>query len=150
MGVIDDAPARKPRGPRRGQAPQEQDGLPGASVSWRSSARRQAGLLHWLFQWGVLILMFGKELAKSVHDVVLNVVTPGRVTESAIVEIPLEVESDLGIALLANMVTLTPGTTTLHVSDDRKRMYAHVMNYSDTVVDDIKHGFEHQILKVLR
>jgi multicomponent Na+:H+ antiporter subunit E len=106
--------------------------------------------ISWLFNWTVLVLTFGKELAKSVHDVVLNVVNPKRVAQSAIVEVPLDVKSDLGIALLANMVTLTPGTTTLHISEDKSRLYAHVMNYSDSVVPDIKQGFERQILKVLR
>lgn len=107
-------------------------------------------MISWLFNWAVLILIFGKELAKSVRDVVLNVVNPKRVSHSAIVEVPLDVKSDLGIALLANMVTLTPGTTTLHISEDKSRLYAHVMNYSDSVVSDVKQGFEHQILKVLR
>jgi len=106
--------------------------------------------ISWLLNWTVLILTFSKELAKSVHDVVLNVVNPKRVTESAIVEVPLDVKSDLGIALLANMVTLTPGTTTLHISEDKSCLYAHVMNYSDSVVLDIKQVFERQILKVLR
>lgn len=105
--------------------------------------------IKWLFDWTVLILTFGRELAKSVYDVVLNVINPERISQSAIVEVPLDVTSDLGIALLANMVTLTPGTTTLHISDDKTRLYAHVMNYSDSVVADIKGGFEQQILKVL-
>jgi len=105
--------------------------------------------ISWLFNWAVLLLTFGRELTKSVHDVVLNVVNPKRVSESAIVEVPLDVKSDLGVALLANMVTLTPGTTTLHVSPDKKYLYAHVMNYSGSVVPDIKQGFERQILKVL-
>ena len=103
-----------------------------------------------LFNWTMLILIFGRELAKSVYDVVLNVANPKRVSQSAIVEVPLDVKSDWGIALLANMVTLTPGTTTLHISEDKSRLYAHVMNYSDSVVSDIKQGFERQILKVLR
>ncbi|MFC3340649.1 Na+/H+ antiporter subunit E [Paracandidimonas soli] len=106
--------------------------------------------IDWIARWTTLILLFAKELAKSVHDVVLNVINPKRVSQSAIVEIPLDVKSDLGIALLANMVTLTPGTTTLHVSKDKTRLYAHVMNYSDSVVTDIKQGFESRILKVLR
>ena len=80
----------------------------------------------------------------------LNVLNPGRVSQSAIVAIPLDVKSDLGITLLANMVTLTPGTTTLYISEDRTRLYAHVMNYSDTIVTDIKNGVERQILKVLK
>ena len=106
--------------------------------------------IKWLFDWTVLILMFGRELAKSVDDVIRNVINPQRISASAIVEIPLDVKSDLGITLLANMVTLTPGTTTLHISRDRTRFYAHVMNYSDSVVTDIKQGFERQILKVLQ
>lgn len=106
--------------------------------------------VNWLFNWIVLMFTFGRELAKSVLDVVLNVLNPKRVSESAIVEVPLDVQSDLGVVLLANMVTLTPGTTTLHISDDKKHLYAHVMNYSESVVPDIKQGFERQILKVLR
>ncbi len=105
--------------------------------------------INWLFNWIVLILTFGKELAKSVYDVILNVVNPKRVSESAIVEVPLDVQSDLGVALLANMVTLTPGTTTLFISEGKDRLYAHVMNYSESVVPEIKQGFERQILKVL-
>lgn len=106
--------------------------------------------IKWLFNWFVLILMFVRELAKSVYDVAQNVIRPNRVFASAIVAIPLDVKSDLGIALLANMVTLTPGTTTLHISEDKTQFYVHVMNYSDSVAKDIKQGFEHQILKVLR
>ncbi|MEI2418101.1 Na+/H+ antiporter subunit E [Orrella sp. JC864] len=105
--------------------------------------------IKWLIDWISLALLFGKELVKSVHDVVLNIINPRRVTASAIVAVPLDVKSELGVTLLANMVTLTPGTTTLYVSDDRKFLYAHVMNYSEGVVDDIKQGFEQKILKVL-
>ena len=106
--------------------------------------------IKWLYNWVVLILIFVKELVKSVHDVVLNVLNPKRISHSAIVEIPLDVKSDLGIALLANMVTLTPGTTTLHISEDKTCLYAHVMNYSDSVASDIKQNFERLVLKVLR
>lgn len=107
-------------------------------------------LINWLFNWTTLVFTFGKELGKSVLDVLLNVINPGRVCESAIVEVPLDVKSDLGIALLANMITLTPGTTTLHISGDKRRLYAHVMSFSDSAVPDIKQGFERQILRVLR
>lgn len=106
-------------------------------------------VINWLFGWVILIFSFGKELAKSVYDVMLNVIQPDRVSHSAIIEIPLDIKSELGIVLLANMITLTPGTTTLHISNDKTRLYAHVMNYSDSVVSDIKGGFEQLILKVL-
>lgn len=108
-------------------------------------------LISWLFNWLVLILMFGWEMIKSVSDVLLNVLNPQRIHQSAIIEIPLTLTSDLGIALLANMVTLTPGSTTLHVSEDKRFLYAHIMNCSDIEAEiaSIKTGFESQILKVL-
>ena len=62
----------------------------------------------WLFDWLMLIPLFLGELAKSVYDVLQNVINPERVGASAIVKVPLDVKSDLGIALVANMVTLTP------------------------------------------
>ena len=47
------------------------------------------------------------------------------------------------------MITLTPGTTSLHVSKDRKSLYCHVMNVSDESVAGIKDGFEHCVKEVL-
>lgn len=85
----------------------------------------------------------------SVKEVVLTVLNPGRVQQSAIVAVPLDVRSDLGISLLANMITLTPGTTSLHVSDDRKVLYVHVMNHSEASVDQIKQGFERKVMEAL-
>ena len=47
------------------------------------------------------------------------------------------------------MITLTPGTTSLHVSEDRTVLYVHVMNLSDDSVATIKGGFERRVLDVL-
>ena len=47
-------------------------------------------------------------------------------------------------------ITLTPGTTTLHVSQDRSVLYAHVMSASDDSVRQIKEGFERCVREVLR
>lgn len=107
-------------------------------------------LIKWLYDWLMLVFMFLRELAKSVYDVLQNVINPERVGASAIIKVPLDVKSDLGIALVANMVTLTPGTTTLYVANDKSCFYVHVMNYTDdSVINDIKQGFERQIMKVL-
>lgn len=99
--------------------------------------------------WTRLLLLFAWELARSVWDVAATVLLPRRMTHSAIVAIPLDVKSDGGITLLANMITLTPGTTTLHVSDDRKVLYAHVLNVTPNTVTQIKQGFERRVLEVL-
>jgi multicomponent Na+:H+ antiporter subunit E len=93
--------------------------------------------------------LFLKELALSVREVTLTVLDPKRANRSAIVAVPLGLKGDAGITLLANMITLTPGTTSLHVSEDRSTLYVHVMNVSDDSVRQIKDGFERSVKEVL-
>lgn len=107
-------------------------------------------LLDTVRAWLTLGALFAWELIASVKDVVLTVLHPARARRSGIVAVPLDVRSDTGIALLANMITLTPGTTSLHISEDRRVLYVHVMNLSDDTVPQIKQGFERRVLDVLR
>lgn len=102
-----------------------------------------------LIAWVRLIALFFRDLALSVRDVAILVLRPRRPFRSAIVAVPLDVKSDEGITLLANMITLTPGTTSLHVSENRSTLYAHVMNASDESVARIKDGFESCVREVL-
>jgi multicomponent Na+:H+ antiporter subunit E len=101
------------------------------------------------YRWLALAGLFLRELTLSVKDVMQTVLDPGRVRRSAIVAVPLDLRSDAGITVLANMITLTPGTTSLHVSDDRRVLYVHVMNASDQSVRHIKDGFERSVQEVL-
>ncbi|WP_046862570.1 Na+/H+ antiporter subunit E [Microvirga massiliensis] len=99
--------------------------------------------------WIRLAALFFRELILSVKDVAATVLQPRRPIRSAIVAVPLDLRSDEGITLLANMITLTPGTTSLHVSQDRSTLYVHVMNASDESIRQIKSGFESSVKEVL-
>ena len=101
--------------------------------------------------WLEIAVLFVKELILSAWMVARVVLTPGRRWRPAIVSIPLATTSDVGITLLADMVTLTPGTTSLHVSDDRQTLFVHVIDTDDIekTVAGIKDGFERKILEVL-
>ena len=81
-----------------------------------------------------------------------DVVTPKFYMTPGIVRVPLEAETNLEITLLANLITLTPGTLSLDVSDDRKVLYVHAMYLKDkqAFIDDIKNGFEKRLLEILR
>jgi multicomponent Na+:H+ antiporter subunit E len=48
------------------------------------------------------------------------------------------------------LITLTPGTLSVDVSDDRKTLYIHVleMNDREDVIASIKNGFEARIIEV--
>lgn len=48
-----------------------------------------------------------------------------------IVEVPLSVKSDVEIAVLASLISLTPGTLSLEVSDDRQVLFVHALIVED-------------------
>ncbi|MBA2745188.1 MAG: Na+/H+ antiporter subunit E, partial [Flavisolibacter sp.] len=53
---------------------------------------------------------FLKELIKANLQVAYDVITPKFYMEPGIVKIPLDAKTDLEITLLANLISLTPGT----------------------------------------
>jgi len=61
-------------------------------------------------------------------------------------------KTDLEITVFANMITLTPGTLSLDLSEDRCLLYIHVMFLDD--IDQtrrqIKDGLERRLLEVMR
>ncbi len=99
-----------------------------------------------------LLLLFITELVRSSLLVARQVLTPALYCCAGIVSVPLEVKSDIEITLLANLITLTPGTISLHVSEDRSTLFVHAMFVDDmeALRHDIKHGFERRILEVTR
>lgn len=97
-----------------------------------------------LYYWVRLIVMFVYELIVSSFSVLRDVLTPGQSSEPALIAVPLNVTSDLQITLLANFISLTPGTLTLDVSDDRKTLYIHAMfgEDADAIRAQIRDRFE--------
>jgi multicomponent Na+:H+ antiporter subunit E len=83
-----------------------------------------------------------------------DVMTPSYYMRPGIIAIPLDARTDLEITLLANLITLTPGTLSLDVSADRRVLYIHVMYIDNDDIEavrrNIKDGFERRVLEVLR
>ena len=67
-------------------------------------------------------------LVKSSGIVAWEVVTPGDQLNQAIVAIPLRVQSVAVATLIANTVSLTPGTLTLEIRTDPMTLYVHIMH----------------------
>lgn len=68
----------------------------------------------------------------------------------AVIGVPLDIESDMEILMLAALINITPGSVALDVSEDRKTMYVHVMHVStpDEARAQIKDGFERRVSKL--
>ncbi|MBF2716769.1 Na+/H+ antiporter subunit E [Agrobacterium vitis] len=112
--------------------------------------REQIGGVSYLNRtWRILslLLLFLSELAKSAWKVTIMVLSPGLDIKPGIFAFPLSVERDFEITLLANLITLTPGTLSVDVSEDRKILYVHALDCSDpdAARRDIAEGFERKI-----
>lgn len=100
----------------------------------------------------VLIAVFFYELAVSAVTVARAAFSRRIDSHSAIIAVPIDLRTDFGIATLANLVTLTPGTCSLHVSDDRRFLYVHALDAQvrEDLVNSIKDVFERRIAEIER
>lgn len=103
-------------------------------------------------RWLSLLLLFLRELIASALKVAWLVLQPRMRISPAIIAHPLTLTTDAQITLLANMITLTPGTLSVDVSADRKTLYVHVIDLAskDALIADISAGFERKVLEVMR
>jgi multicomponent Na+:H+ antiporter subunit E len=96
--------------------------------------------------------LFLRELLVSALRVAAIVLRPDmrRTLRPAIVAVPLDVKSNAEITLLANLITLTPGTLSTVVSADRTKLFVHVLTLEsrEALIADIKNGFEKKVMEV--
>lgn len=99
-----------------------------------------------------LVGFFLRELLVSSVRVAIDVLRPQLSMIPAVVAVPLELRDDLQIALLANLVSLTPGTLSIDVSEDRRTLYVHAMYGEDPELlrRQIKESFERRIQEAFR
>ena len=99
-----------------------------------------------------LVGFFFWQLLKSNFRVLWDVVTPSHISRPGIIGIPLEAKTDLEIMMVANLISLTPGTLSIDLSEDRRTLFVHFMFLEDpdTAREEIKDGFERRVLEVFR
>jgi multicomponent Na+:H+ antiporter subunit E len=97
------------------------------------------------------VLYFAWELILANCNVLVAVLlTPTAKLRPGIVAVPIDLKSDAEITMLANMITLTPGTLSLDVSDDCRCLYVHALELDDPEQfrHTIKQGFERAVHEV--
>ena len=108
------------------------------------SARRRA--------WAAVQLTgaFVHDLVTASLAVARIVVTPRRRNRPAIVAVPVDARTRWGVALFAYLVSLTPGSTCLHVAGDRRTIYVHFVDApdADARAADIKALYERRIIQL--
>ncbi|MDM5228663.1 Na+/H+ antiporter subunit E [Cytobacillus sp. NJ13] len=99
-----------------------------------------------------LLYIFIRELILANIAVLKVVLKPKLDMKPGIFAFPTVLEKDWEITVLANLITLTPGTLTISVSDDNKTLYVHAMDMGEVQdeIDSIKNSFEKAIMEVSR
>src|SRR6478752_3511196 len=105
------------------------------------------------FFWGAeLLFIFIRELFKANIAVTKDVLRPKLNIQPAIFAMPTRLESEWEITILSLLITLTPGTLVMDVSDDNSTIYIHAINTDDIddIITDIQQTFEKAIMEVSR
>ncbi|MGP9468522.1 Na(+) H(+) antiporter subunit E [Halomonas citrativorans] len=94
---------------------------------------------------------FLKELVQANLRVAFDIVTPPWHMQPGVIAMPLSARTEMEITLVANLISLTPGTLSLDVSDDRKVLYIHAMFLDDE--EELRRNLkemEHRALELFR
>jgi multicomponent Na+:H+ antiporter subunit E len=115
--------------------------------SWHPSARRLARKTPAFLRYAARFLY---ELVKANLQVAYLALHPRMPIRPGIIAYRTRHRSPLGITLLANSITLTPGTLTMDVSPDGQILYIHTLDVShpETVRAAIGRGLEDYTLEV--
>ena len=101
-----------------------------------------------------LAVLFLLDLVASSVAVARAVLSPQDLTRPRFVTVPLKhARSDLEITLVANYITLTPGTLTVDVSPDRSTLLVHSLlagDSGDGVRADVQDAIEPRVTRVTR
>ena len=102
--------------------------------------------------WKTIVLagIFMKDLVLANIDVIKIVIQKEIKNEPAFFAYPTELKKDWEITLLSQLITLTPGTIVVAISDDQKTLYIHSIDFShiDSEISTIKDSFEKAIKEV--
>ncbi|RLF29806.1 MAG: cation:proton antiporter [Thermoplasmata archaeon] len=90
---------------------------------------RMLNPIRWLIFLVYVIGPFFVGMAKANIDVAYRVIT-GKI-KPGIVRISPNLKTDLGITMLANSITLTPGTLSVDIDEDENDLYVHWINIKE-------------------
>ncbi|HEX3158960.1 MAG TPA: Na+/H+ antiporter subunit E [Gemmatimonadaceae bacterium] len=120
------------------------------STGPHTGRRSRPGLARRLWALIALVGIFFRDLVASSLAVARITLAPYRLARPAIVVVPVDARTDWGVTLFACLVSMTPGSTCLHVADDRRSLYVHFLDAPDPAARaaEIKAVFEPRILEL--
>jgi multicomponent Na+:H+ antiporter subunit E len=110
--------------------------LAGGVLLLVTQTRRLAGrgakpTLGGIYRALALLAFFLWEVVVSGINVAIEVIRPRMRLRPAVIGIPVAGMSPNGVMLLANLITMTPGTLSLYVDEEAQILYVHSMRVDD-------------------
>jgi len=99
---------------------------------------RMLNPVRWLI-WLIYLFPFFFAMARANIDVAYRVIT-GRINP-AIVKISPKLKNDMSLTILANSITLTPGTLSIDVDEKTNDLYVHWINVQPDVLKEMPRDY---------
>lgn len=111
--------------------------IPKVSSGWK--------LLHFL---GIVLL----DIVRSNITASIQIIKPNRLLQPAWIIMPLELQDPFAVTILANTISLTPGTVTVEVGKGHNRLLIHALHAPDpeAALAFMKNRYEKPLLEIFR
>lgn len=83
-------------------------------------------------------------------EVALLVIRSSKKLNPAFIAVPLDIQHEFPITILASTVSLTPGTVSAEISNDKQWLYVHVLHLTnkDELITLIKQRYERPLMEI--
>lgn len=100
----------------------------------------------------VFLLYYLKEMVKANLLLARDILSPKMRIHPGIVKVHIHAKSDAQTLALFNLITMTPGSLCLDVSDDHKCIYVHglYVKSHDDFENEIVDGIEKQMMEIFK
>jgi multicomponent K+:H+ antiporter subunit E len=111
---------------------------------WTERLRPERPRLRSLFGVARLALVVLFDIVASAAVVARQILGPEARVKSTFVQVPLTIRDPHGIATLASIITMTPGTLSADLSDDRRFLLVHALHSDDpeALIEEVKRRYE--------
>jgi|TARA_B110001454_G_scaffold13596_1_gene12336 multicomponent K+:H+ antiporter subunit E len=98
------------------------------------------------------VIMVIGDIIVANFEVAALVIGPNKKLNPAFIAVPIEIEHELPITILASTVSLTPGTVSAEISEDKQWLYVHVLHMTDKdeLIALIKQRYERPLREIFK
>lgn len=75
----------------------------------------------------VFIAIYLSKLVQANFYIAYDILTPNLKTNPSFIKVPLVLKSEFGMLLFSNLLSMTPGSLSIDITQDRHYMWVHVL-----------------------